>query len=211
MASGTVNKRERSLTDDELRRVWVACDGVGIFGSMVRLLLLTCGRRMEVAGMRRSELSGSDWLLPKTRNKVKEDLLRPLTENAIAILRSIPRFENSDKVFTLDGTRSFGDFARRLKQLHEISGISGWTIHDLRRTARGLLSKAGVQPHVAELCLGHKIKGVAGVYDHRSHYYPQLVLAFRLLAREIDKVVDLQGVAEPADNNVVGNVLPMRA
>jgi hypothetical protein len=36
--------RERALTDNELRRVWIACDQVGVFGAMVRTLILTLAR-----------------------------------------------------------------------------------------------------------------------------------------------------------------------
>ena len=54
--------------------------------------------------------------------------------------------------------------------------LSRWTLHDLRRTARTLLSQAGVPPDHAEACLGHVVKGVEGIYTanalHDRAKYP---------------------------------------
>ncbi|EGU0166502.1 tyrosine-type recombinase/integrase [Vibrio parahaemolyticus] len=47
--------------------------------------------------------------------------------------------------------------------------LEHFTIHDLRRTCRSLLSQLGVDERVAERCLNHKLKGVVGIYD-RYHY-----------------------------------------
>lgn len=40
-----------------------------------------------------------------------------------------------------------------------------WAIHDLRRTARTLMTKGRVDPDHAERALGHVIPGVRGTYD----------------------------------------------
>jgi integrase len=47
--------------------------------------------------------------------------------------------------------------------------MPSWTLHDLRRTARSLMARAGVSSDIAELVLGHKIPGVRGVYDRHSY------------------------------------------
>ena len=47
--------------------------------------------------------------------------------------------------------------------------IPRWTLHDLRRTARSLMSRAGAPSDVAERVLGHVIPGVRGVYDRHSY------------------------------------------
>ena len=44
-----------------------------------------------------------------------------------------------------------------------------WRLHDLRRTARSLMSRAGVPTDIAEMVLGHKLTGVRGVYDRHSY------------------------------------------
>jgi integrase len=43
--------------------------------------------------------------------------------------------------------------------------VTDWTPHDLRRTMRTGLARLGVSHEVAELCLGHRLGGVAGVYN----------------------------------------------
>jgi hypothetical protein len=40
-------KRERALSDDEIKAVWTACEGMGTFGAIVRVLALTGQRREE--------------------------------------------------------------------------------------------------------------------------------------------------------------------
>ena len=74
-----------------------------------------------------------------------------------------------------------------------------WTLHDLRRTARTLMSRAGVRPDIAERVLGHVISGVEGIYD-RHDFVEQKRDALERLAAAIDRIVN-----PPADN-----VVPIR-
>ena len=62
-----------------------------------------------------------------------------------------------------------------------ICGVTGWTLHDLRRTARSLMSRAGSQSDHAERCLGHLVGGVRGTYD-RHDYHEEKWRAFEALA-----------------------------
>jgi integrase len=73
--------------------------------------------------------------------------------------------------------------------IDKASGVTGWRFHDLRRTARTLLSRAGVDADTAERCLGHAIGGVRGVYD-RHKYEEQMKVAFEKLSNMIDQIVD---------------------
>ena len=74
-------------------------------------------------------------------------------------------------------------------------GVSGWVVHDLRRTARSLMSRAGVPSDHAERCLGHVMPGVRGTYD-RHEYYEEKRSAFEALAAQIDRII------RPQDNVV---------
>src|SRR5215211_5757819 len=83
--SGKERARARVLSDDELRAVWQGAEGAtGSFGAFVQFLLLTGARRSEAAAMMWGELAGADWTLPAARNKVKVDLIRPLSAPALA-------------------------------------------------------------------------------------------------------------------------------
>jgi integrase len=183
--------RERVLSDIELRSVWQAADKLGYpNGHLVKLLLLTCGRLREVAGMRRSELSdnGSVWTIPAARCKTGRDVVLPLSEVAQAVIASMPVIDPGEFVFTSTGKTPIGSFGARKDAIDRASGVTGWRLHDLRRTSRTLLSRAGVSSDVAERCLGHAIGGVRGVYD-RHRYLAEMNEAFEKLAGMIAQVV----------------------
>jgi integrase len=179
--------RERTLSDDEIRGVWA--NGDGVFGSFVRFLLLSAARRNEASDMTWAELDGADWTLPAARNKTKLDLVRPLSRAAMAIIEAIPK--RGSFVFTTDGATPISGFSKFKAAFDKASGTSGWTLHDCRRTARSLMSRAGVPSDHAERCLGHVIGGVRGVYD-RHEYHREKAQAFEALAAQIERIVNPQ-------------------
>ncbi len=191
--------RERILSDDEIRALWAAALPAGApFGSLVRFLLLTATRRNEAADMTRDELDGDLWLIPAARMKGKRDHLVPLSKMALAVLAEVPMIGKTF-VFTTNGTDPISGFSKWKAALDVASGVTGWTLHDLRRTARSLMSRAGVAPDIAERCLGHVIGGVRGVYD-RHEFRAEKARAFEMLAAQIEhilrptsKVVPLRG------------------
>jgi integrase len=191
--------RERTLADNELRAVWRAAETAhNPFGYLVRFILLTATRRSEAAAMRRSELSGCDWLIPGARYKTKGDFLIPLSAAAQALLANIPSIGRGDVVFTMDGRKSIAGFSRWKQRFDKACGVNGWTLHDLRRTARSLMSRAGVPSDHAERALGHVLSGIRKTYD-RHEYYAEKQRAFEALAAQIERIV-----------NPVENVVPLR-
>jgi integrase len=184
--------RDRILNDAELRAVWtVASDeSRSPFGVFVRFLLLTAARRNEAARMVWAELSGGGtWTLPASRSKTKQPLVRPLSRLAQALLAKLPRGSDSDYVFrSVVGRPVFTDFWTHKRRLDAASGTSDWRLHDLRRTSRSLLSRAGVPDNHAERCLGHVIGGVKGVYD-RHKYQAEMSAAYEKLATLIDRII----------------------
>ena len=63
-----------------------------------------------------------------------------------------------------------------------------WSTHSLRKTARTLLSRAGIDREIAEKCLGHVEGGLVGTYDHHEAK-PEKRAAFEALAREVERIV----------------------
>jgi integrase len=176
--------RSRVLDDDELRAIWKVTEH-DAYGAMLRFILLTAARRSEASKMKWDEVNGATWTLPASRNKAKVDLLRPLSKDAAAILAALPRSNG----YVFPGTRkSISGFARRKARLDKQCGVSDWTVHDLRRTARSLLSRAGISSDIAEMCLGHTLTGVRSVYD-RHAYASEKAAAFESLAALISQVV----------------------
>jgi integrase len=197
--SGVDRSRKRTLTDDEIRVVWVAAEGQGAFGRLVRFLLLTGARRNEAAGMPWAELDGAEWTLPAGRNKTKLDLLRPLSGAAMTVLG--PKPDGATFVFSNDGgagrIRGYGPLklafddavtAQLCKHDPNAEPLPNWTLHDLRRTARSLMSRAKVPTDHAELVLGHVIGGIRGIYD-RYEYRDEKRDALAALARLIDRIL----------------------
>jgi integrase len=185
--------RKRILSDDELRTVWNAAGDAGAFGAMMRFILLTAARRDEAAKMRWEEIRGSDWTLPAARNKTKLDLMRPLPKAALDVLADVVRFKGCPHVFSNDGVTALGGYGKPKAKFDASCGVTGWTLHDLRRTARSLMSRAGVPSDHGERCLGHVIGGVRETYD-RHQYHKEKQLALEALAGLIERIV------KPQDN-----------
>jgi integrase len=184
--------RQRVLTDPELRAVWqTAGKTAAPFGPFVQFLLLSAARRGEAARMIWNEISGTDWTLPASRNKTKIDLVRPLSGVAQDVIAKLPRLAGCAFAFTTDGRRPFNSFSRAKVPFDAASGVSNWTLHDLRRTARSLMSRASVPSDHAERCLGHVIGGVRGTYD-RHEYHREKKQAFEALAILIQQIIDPQ-------------------
>src|SRR5207248_2811884 len=124
-------------------------------------------------------------------NKVKVDLIRPLSPTAQGVIDKLPRIGRAGFAFTTSGRTGLGGFSKFKRKLDKRSGVTGWTLHDLRRTARSLMSRAGVASDHAERCLGHVIGGVRGVYD-RHEFYEEKKRALEVLATQIERILNPQ-------------------
>jgi integrase len=201
-------RRQRVLSDTELAAVWQAAEASGnAFGYLVQFLLLTATRRTEAAAMRRGEVSGDEWTIPQERYKTGLELVIPMSGAAQAVLVAVPKIGKSGFVFTTDGKRAikgFSKFKREfdnkvlavLRKRDPEATLPRWTLHDLRRTARSLMSRAGVPSDHAERCLGHVLPGIRGTYD-RHEYLAEKRHAFSTLAALIQRIVN------PPTSNVV--------
>jgi integrase len=197
MKRGDAVGRDRILDDDELRSVWKQAEANGTFGAFVRLSLLTGQRKEKVAAMRWEDLNGTTWTIPtEAREKGNAGAL-VLPKIALEIINAQPRFASSPYVFAGEGGGHIKGWSRR-KRLFDakLEGVAPWVLHDLRRTARSLMSRAGIRPDISERVLGNVIKGVEGIYD-RHAYTEEKAHALRALASLIENITN------PPANNVV--------
>jgi integrase len=182
--------REHTLTDAEIASVWQAT-AEGTFGGIVRLLLLTAQRRAKVQTMKWSDLSEdcATWTMASEPDEKGHPEVLRLPPAAIDVLKQQPRI--GPYVFASERRqgRPFNSFGQAKRALDLKLGFNGWTIHDLRRTARSLLSRVGVSFDHAERVLGHVIPGTAGVYD-RHPYEQEIGNAVAKLAAEIARIVN---------------------
>jgi len=164
--------RDRVLDDDELARILRAARQVnGPYAGIVELLALTGQRREEVAQMTWDELdlAGQSWTLPASRTKNGKPHIVHLSKEAVAVLMRTPRLGKF--VFSLSGTKPFQSFSAAKHQLDKLSQVTGWRLHDLRRTCVSGMARLGVAPHVADKVLNHQsgtISGVAAVYQRHE-------------------------------------------
>jgi integrase len=167
-----VNKRQRKLTDDELRKFWRAADEEDAeWRCFFQLALLTAVRRSELAGMVWSELDTDDekvWRIPAARMKMAVDHVVPLTPEMVEI---ISRRQGRHKagwehvLSSSKGRRGLTDFDAAQTRMQKRMGVYDWTLHDLRRTVRTRLSDLPVDSEVAEAILAHSKQGVEAVYN----------------------------------------------
>ena len=154
--------RDRKLNDDELRAMWRRAEANGSFGALVRLLLLTGQRREKVSAMRWEDI-GEDgvWRIPsEAREKgTAGELLLP--QAALEIIRAQPRFAGNPHVFANTNGGYIANYSRGKRRfIKDLPAMPQWGLHDLRRTARSLMSRAGVRPDIAERVMGHAIQAL---------------------------------------------------
>jgi integrase len=170
---GKRESRERILANDELRAVWNAADAMGYpYGPLIRLLILTGQREREVADMRWAEVDFTQrmWTIRAERMKGSRAHEVPLTSAAVGLLESLPRWNNGDCVFTTTaGTKPVNGFSKAKIRIDKLSGVSGWVLHDLRRSARTHLSALPVEDLVRELVIAHAKPGLHKVYDLHAY------------------------------------------
>ena len=181
-------ERRRILTDDEIQKIWNT-KAERPFAALVRFLLLTGARRNEALHLTWNEIKDGVWELPAARNKTKQPLARPLSGAAVAVIES-QRRDGSAFVFSgPSGKKPTPGTTKAKRKFDVATGTSGWALHDLRRTARSLMSRAGVNSDHAERCLGHVIGGIRGVYD-RHDFLPQMQHAYDLLASLVERIAN---------------------
>jgi integrase len=199
--------RSRILNDDEIRAVWKACEGT-TYGALVRMLLLTAQRRDKVVTMRRDDIKDGVWTIPTQRREKGNAGMLKLPQLALDIIAAQPQIDFNPYVFasTARGWRSAGRSAPPAFISHgvhkeqldaKLGDMEHWTLHDLRRTARSLMARAGVPDNVAERVLGHAILGVQGVYN-RHDYLDEKADALARLANLIETIIN-----PPDKTNVV--------
>jgi integrase len=211
--------RDRVLSDAELVAIWNA--STGDYGGIVQLLILTAQRRDEVGAIARSELdlAGRKWTIPSARTKDGREHEIPLSDPALAILKTATARkgrEDREAIFgDSEGGNGFSGWSKAKAALDQrvVGAAAGtkekkkpvpWRVHDIRRTVATRMADLGVLPHVIEAVLnhisGHKA-GVAGVYN-RALYSAEKRQALDLWAAHVEALL----AGKPASN-----IVPMKA
>ncbi|MGX1412828.1 tyrosine-type recombinase/integrase [Bradyrhizobium elkanii] len=180
----SVSSRSRVLSDEELKSIWIACsethkDMPEDYRIIVKLLILVGQRKTETAAIQRIFVSHNQrtLCLPDTLTKNKREHLVPLGRLALALLN--PLLTRESILFPARGKSTlFNGWSKSKKALDLVSGITNWTLHDLRRTFRTIHARMGTPPHIAERLVNHisARSDVEDIYD-RHTYLPEMALA----------------------------------
>jgi hypothetical protein len=200
--------RDRVLSDLEIRILWKALDASPApYRQLVRFLLLTAQRRDEASKAHQSEFSQDTWTIPAARYKTGICHIVPISSDARSQIDDLKDLLKLGKfTFTTRGDRPFSGFSKAKRELDarmevflqqelgppdEPDGkrLVPWRLHDLRRTAKTLMVRAGVRPDISERVLGHVIKGVEGTYD-RHDYMTEKRAALESLAVEVRAILN---------------------
>lgn len=194
-------KRERVLTDDEIRAIWQHAGKAGTFGDILRLALLTAQRREKILTMQWDDVSVDGvWHVPGAEREKGTGGELKLPALALDIIRARKRVGENPYVFAGRTKGSFFSGVSKAKtDFDKHVAIPHWTVHDLRRTARSLMARAGVDSDTAERVMGHVIDGVEGVYN-RHKYTDEKASALTRLAALLKTIL----------NPPAKNVLPLK-
>jgi integrase len=219
---GDKRRGKRVLSDDELFALWRAAKRMPYpAGPVYKTLMLTALRLNEAADASWPEFDFRNrlWTVSETRMKGKASEAHahavPITEDLLTVLKTLPRFNSGDYVFSTSfGTKPVWISSkikrqidkRMLRTMRALARHRGddranvvlphWKNHDIRRTVRSQLSRLKVAEEVREAVLAHARPGIKGAYDLHD-YADEKREALTLWAARLREIV------EPVPSNVV--------
>jgi integrase len=196
--------RERTLTDDELKAVWLAAGELGWpFQQITRLMILTGMRREELGGLLWCEVHEDRIELPRERTKNGQPHTIPLSAPAREIVAGLHRIHSHAFVFNRTGAARMAGFTEAKRRLDKLSGVTDWVWHDTRRTLATGLQRLGVRFEVTEACINHRTgsrSGVAGIYQ-RHDWADEKRAALEAWARHVIELVEGRPAAKVVELN----------
>ena len=200
------HKRDRVMSDEEIRLMWPILDKMRAYGGLVKILLLTGQRLGKVREMKWSDFDDGVWTIPVAHKREKANGGKlPLPRMVMEVIEAQDEIKGNPYVFP--ATRGAGRFngfpkskVRLDAKLREALGsdLEPWVLHSLRHTAKTLMARIKVPEFDSERTLGHVIAGIGGTYNHHA-YTEEKGTALEMLAAEIGRIVD----PPPADEKVV--------
>ena len=183
-------EREKVLTDDEIRAIWIASEAMsGPYSAWIKLLLLCGQRRLETASLRRSQIIDNCWHLSGADTKNKQLHIIPLSKQATVLVERLLKQDGEFLIKTgRTGDKPVNGFSKAKAQLDRLSGVQDWKFHDIRRTVATNLSKLGVDRFLLQRIVNHTDSGVTAIYDRYS-YLEEKREALQRWADRLDDII----------------------
>lgn len=187
-------ERDRVLSDDELVAIWHACDGLGQYGAIVRLLMITGQRRNQISRLQERwvDCKKKEVRFPAAVMKNSTAHMIPIRSLAEFVMRGVVPFEGyffSPVGFAGHPFSAWSKSRRKLDSL--LPEMDPWTLHDLRRTWATNAARLDVPPQITDRVLSHStgtIGPVARVYN-RWNYWDGMVEAMNKMNSHILQLV----------------------
>ena len=129
----------------------------------IRMLALTATRSSEVRGMRWDEIDGNVWTIPADRTKTAKPQRVPLSSAALALLQQACTLSDGSE-YVFPNRRGLQTTVEALSKLCRDQDLA-MTPHGLRSSFRSWCAEQGINREVAEMSLGHTVRGVEGAYQ----------------------------------------------
>ncbi len=204
--SGVERQRDRVLSDDEIRAVWTACDQEpSVFGTAIKLRLLTAQRSGEISRMRWQDIDGDWWTIPAKHAKNGLAHRVPLSPQVCVVLDAMgDRDQTTGWVFQSPRRdKPLATNWRSIDRIRKTSGID-FVLHDMRRTAASRMTgDLGVNRLTVSKILNHVESGVTSVYDRHS-YDAEKRQALEAWGRRLEEIVSGESAADET-------VVPLRS
>ncbi|MES5482123.1 integrase arm-type DNA-binding domain-containing protein [Bradyrhizobium sp. INPA03-11B] len=164
----------RALTDEEIVKVWHASGKLGTFGLLTRTCLL--------GGPRRSEPTMIEWKKHIMDDRITFDAAWtkmglhhdvPRTHLVDEVLAGARHFQRATSDYVFPSPKTGGQmsgFTKMVNRLVKEAGVEKFTMHDLRRSLRTIMSRCGYDNEIQRLCVGQKPSGIDQVYNHDEQW-----------------------------------------
>lgn len=166
-------KRDRWLTEDELKRLWAALERRGDqpAAGAVKLQILTGARLGEVltARVRDFDLQRGVWTKPSHQTKQKRTEHVPLSQPAIALLAELTVLRDDPDGWLFPGRvagRPLSDIKRFWASLIQEADLPDYRRHDNRHTFASHLVSSGLSLEIVGRLLGHTSAETTKRYAH---------------------------------------------
>ena len=157
--------------------------------------MLTGQRKTEIAKLSWQEIQENCLELLPSRSKNQKHISTPLSEPAKELISSLENWDNGYLFSTTKGVKSISCFTQIKSKLFILTGTSGWTFHDFRRSMATLLEENGFDRFSVQCVLNHTDRSVTGIYDRSEH--------LRRKQNALDKWADILSCSSNAAKNII--------